>query len=292
MNILRTGRSPKSAKVSKGTATRRKILAQAMQIAAREGLAGLTIGRLAQSLGMSKSGLFAHFRSKRSLEMDTIHEARKLFNDQVLSPALRANEGIDRLWVLCDSWITHIERKVFPGGYFFTGAFFECAERSGATEEQFSVMAREWWSTLNRAVQKAQQNKEINSSTDARRISFDLNGILITTYWVYLVEKDSKVFGEARAAIIDRLEGLATAQLPDSAFKSENAWNNYLKTKRINKPKNIFQRLRLGMKAQSSSISPLIPPPIIPTPTTQPQTKELPKKSKSLFHNLAVRRKN
>ena len=286
MSILRAGKSPKTAKVPKGTATRRKILAHAMQIAAREGLAGLTIGRLAQSLGMSKSGLFAHFRSKRSLEMDTIHEARKLFNDQVLSPALLANEGIDRLWVLCDSWVAHIERKVFPGGYFFTGAFFECAERSGATEEQFSVMAREWWGTLNRAVQKAQQNKEINSSTDARRISFDLNGILIATYWTYLVEKDKKVFGEARAAIIDRLKELATAQLPDSAFKSENAWNNYLKTKRINKPKSVFQRLGRATKAQSSSISPSIP-----TPTNQPQTKELPKKSKSLFHNLAIRRK-
>jgi AcrR family transcriptional regulator len=244
-----------------------------MEIAAREGLAGLTIGRLAQGLGMSKSGLFAHFRSKRMLEMDTIHEARKLFTEQVLSPAALANEGIDRLWVLCDSWLAHIERKVFPGGYFFTGAFFECAERSGAIEEQFSRMAREWWETLGTAVRKAQEHKEINSSTDARRISFDLNGILIATYWVYLVEKDNKVFGEARAAIIAELKELATARIPASAFKSENAWKDYLKGKRANKPQNIFAPLAKIKKAQPSSISPSTPPLIKQLPQNQPKFK-------------------
>jgi AcrR family transcriptional regulator len=258
-----------------------------MQIAAREGLAGLTIGRLARSLGMSKSGLFAHFRSKRMLEIDTIHEARKLFNNQVLSPALLANQGVDRLWVLCTSWLAHIELKVFPGGYFFTGAFFECAQRSGAIEEQFSLMAREWWDTLNHAVKKAQQNKEINSSTDARQISFDLNGILIATYWVYLVEKDDKAFGEARTAILAKLKELATAQVPANAFKSESAWNDYLKTKRKDKPRRVFPRLGLGTKAQPSNLAPSIP-----TPMNQPQTTQLPKKSKSPFRNLAVWRKN
>jgi AcrR family transcriptional regulator len=288
MSILRAGKSHKTTKVSKGAATRRKILAHAMQIAARKGLAGLTIGRLAQNLGMSKSGLFAHFRSKRLLEMDTIHEARKLFNDQVLSPALLANEGIDRLWVLCDSWLVHIERKVFPGGYFFTGAFFECAERSGAIEEQFNLMAREWWQTLNRAVQKAQQLKEINSSADARRISFDLNGILVATYWAYLVEKDNKVFGEARAAIIAKLKELATDRIPSTAFKTDNAWNDYLKAKRTNKPKSFVAALEKKIKVQSDDPSPPTRPPM-----NQPQPNQPPKRLKNPFYYLgkAVRGK-
>lgn len=235
---------------------------------------------------MSKSGLFAHFRSKRSLEMATIHEARKLFTDRVLSPAALANEGIDRLWALCDSWLAHIERKVFPGGYFFTGAFFECAERSGAIEEQFSQMAQEWWETLSRAVQNAQEHKEINSTTDARRISFDLNGILIATYWTYLVEKDDKVFGEARAAIIAKLKELATDRIPVSAFKSENAWKEYLKEKRANKPGSVFRSLGQKMKAKASSISPSTPPLIKQSPQNPP-------KFKSVFGNLGsvVRRR-
>lgn len=273
----------RKAKASKGAETRRKILAQAMEIAAREGLAGLTIGRLARDLGMSKSGIFAHFRSKRSLEMSTIQEARKLFTKQVLSPAAIANEGIDRLWVLCDSWLAHIERKVFPGGYFFTGAFFECAERSGAVEEQFSGMAREWWEILNLAVSKGQEYREINSSPEERRISFDLNGILIATYWAYLVEKDNKVFGEARAAIIVKLEGLATNRIPASAFKSENTWKEYLRGKRTNQPKGILAPLANIRKVQSSNLFPSTPPPI-----NQPQTNQPPKKPKRTpFYYLA-----
>ncbi len=165
---------------SKGAETKKKILAHAMGIAAREGLAGLTIGRLARDLQMSKSGLFAHFRSKRSLEMATINEARKVFASRVLLPGKAANEGIEQLWILCNSWLAHIEHRVFPGGYFFTGAFFECAERSGSIEDEINRMAQEWWEILRNAVQKAQDRKEINSNVDARQISFDLNGILIS----------------------------------------------------------------------------------------------------------------
>lgn len=272
----------KGGRSSKGADTRRKILAYAMRIAAREGLAGLTIGRLARDLRMSKSGLFAHFRSKRLLEMATINEARKVFTTQVLSPATSANEGIERLWVLCDSWLAHIERKVFPGGYFFTGAFFECAERSGPLEEEISRMAREWRETLSNAVRKAQEHKEINSFADARRITFDLNGILIATYWAYLVEKDRKVFSEARIALIARLKALATSQVPVIAFESEKAWKEYLKEKRAPKPASILPRLEQGMK-QSSSLSPSTPPPRKPNP----------QKSKSFFSGLkrAVRRR-
>jgi AcrR family transcriptional regulator len=157
---------------------------------------------------MSKSGLFAHFRSKQALEMATINEARKVFTSQVLVPATAGNEGIERLWILCDSWLAHIERRVFPGGYFFTGAFFECAERSGAVETEINAMARDWWNSLKSAVLKAQDRKEIDPAADARRVSFDLNGILMAAYWAFLVEKDPGIFGEGRIAVRAKLEKL------------------------------------------------------------------------------------
>jgi AcrR family transcriptional regulator len=116
----KSGETKKSSDVSKGPETRKRILAHSMKVAASHGLAGLTIGRLARDLGMSKSGLFAHFRSKRFLELATINEARKVFTSQVLAPATAGNEGIEHLWILCDSWLAHIEHRVFPGGYFFT----------------------------------------------------------------------------------------------------------------------------------------------------------------------------
>jgi AcrR family transcriptional regulator len=240
--------SEKDGRSSKGAETRRKILAHAMGIAAREGLAGLTIGRLARDLRMSKSGVFAHFRSKRFLEMATINEARNVFASQILSPAKAANEGIEQLWVLCDSWLAHIERRVFPGGYFFTGAFFECAERSGPIEEEINRMAREWWEALSSAVRKAQERKEISSSADAREISFDLNGILMATYWTYLIEKNNEVFREARIAVLTKLERLATPRIAANAFRSQNAWKEYLERRHIDKEKPISILRHLGRK--------------------------------------------
>jgi AcrR family transcriptional regulator len=198
----------KAGGTSKGPETRKRILAHSLRVAASHGLAGLTIGRLARDLGMSKSGLFAHFRSKQALEMATINEARKVFTSQVLVPATAGNEGIERLWILCDSWLAHIERRVFPGGYFFTGAFFECAERSGAVETEINAMARDWWNSLKSAVLKAQDRKEIDPAADARRVSFDLNGILMAAYWAFLVEKDPGIFGEGRIAVRAKLEKL------------------------------------------------------------------------------------
>jgi AcrR family transcriptional regulator len=266
----------------RGSETKRKILAHAMGIAAREGLTGLTIGRLARDLGMSKSGLFAHFRSKRSLEMATINEARNVFASQVLSPAKAANEGIEQLWVLCNSWLTHIERRVFPGGYFFTGAFFECAERSGAIEDEINRMAREWWEILRNAVKKAQNRKEINSNVDARRISFDLNGILIAGYWAYLAEKNEEVFAETRNALFAKMRSLAKGRIPDYAFKSEDALDKYLEGRHINKenPQNVLGRV--GRKEAQSRTA---------ARSTLPQSKQPPTKSGRWFDGLIGRTK-
>jgi AcrR family transcriptional regulator len=264
----------KAAGASKGPETRRRILTHSMRVAASDGLAGLTIGRLARDLGMSKSGLFAHFRSKEVLELATISEARKVFTSQVLAPATVGNEGIERLWILCDSWLAHIERRVFPGGYFFTGAFFECAERSGAAETEINAMAREWWNSLKSAVLKAQDRKEIDPTADSRRVSFDLNGILIAAYWAFLVEKDPRIFNEARIAVRTKLASLATARIPASVFKSENAWKEYLRGKRVpEKEKPLSALRRFGAKKA---------PPGAPFSL---QTK-LPEKKKSVFDGL------
>jgi AcrR family transcriptional regulator len=245
-----------------------------MRVAASHGLAGLTIGRLARDLGMSKSGLFAHFRSKEVLELATINEARKVFTSQVLIPATAGNEGIERLWILCDSWLAHIERRVFPGGYFFTGAFFECAERSGAAETEINAMARDWWNSLKSAVLKAQDRKEIDPTADARRVSFDLNGILMAAYWAFLVEKDPGIFSEGRIAVRAKLESLATTRIPASAFKSQNAWKEYLQGKLVQEKQRPLSALRHlgGKNAPSEAPSPL-------------QTK-LPQKRKSVFDGL------
>jgi AcrR family transcriptional regulator len=130
-NRWRENSGPASEPRSQGNQTRQAVLAVALKIAAREGLASLTIGRLAKELKMSKSGLFAHFNSKQALELATVEKAEEVFALAVLRPAQTSNRGIERLWNLCDLWLLHIERDVFSGAYFFTGALFEYAVRPG-----------------------------------------------------------------------------------------------------------------------------------------------------------------
>ncbi len=214
---------------SRGAETRRAILSLALQIAARKGLAALTIGRLAKALGMSKSGLFAHFRSKRALELATIHEAKEVFANAVLVPASCA-EGIEWLWNLCDFWMQHIEQAVLPGSYFFTGAFFAYADRSEPIAQEITNMAKEWLQALEKAVQDAQKRREIDPDADAERIAFELNAVLVGAQWAHLLE-DGKAFREARATILSGLQRLATAEIPASAFESLKAWTEYLKEK-------------------------------------------------------------
>src|SRR6266852_4376955 len=212
---------------SQGERTRQAILARALKIAAREGLAALTIGRLAKELRMSKSGLFAHFHSKRALELATLKMAREVFADAVLRPAQASRAGIERLWSSCDLWLQHIERRVFSGAYFFTGAFFEYADRPGPIAEAITRVAQEWFSTLRNAVQEAQEQAEINRDAEAKQIAWELNGRLVGAYWAYLLERGD-CCREARAALLGRLRELATGELPASAFESVRAWKEYL----------------------------------------------------------------
>src|SRR5215469_13204719 len=109
----------------KGERTRESILRVAVNLASLEGLEGLTIGRLADELDMSKSGLFAHFGSKEELQLATVEMARQIFVEHVIKPALEKPEGMERLLKLCQGWLAHVEGRVFKGGCFFTAASLE-----------------------------------------------------------------------------------------------------------------------------------------------------------------------
>lgn len=212
---------------SKGGQTRAEILSHAVKIASLEGLAGLTIGRLAEELKMSKSGLFAHFRSKQRLELATIEYAWEIFSDEVLSPAQQSSEGIARLWALCDLWLQHIERKVFQGNYLFTGAFFQYADRHGPIPSSITETVGQWFAVLKDSVRAAKKHGEIEDGGNSKQISFELQGLLVGAYWIRLLGND-EAFGEARTAVLRLLASVATEDLPSSAFASLSAWRKFL----------------------------------------------------------------
>lgn len=215
------------AKQSRGSQTQAEILSHAVKIASLEGLAGLTIGRLARELKMSKSGLFAHFRSKQRLELATIERAWEIFSDEVVSPAEQSREGIARLWALCDLWLQHIERRAFQGSYFFAGAFLRYAGRPGHVSSRITEAVHQWFEVLRDSVRAAQKHGEIEEGGNPRQISFDLQGLLIGAYWIRLVGHD-EAFEEARTGVLRVLARVASEDLPSSAFASLSAWRKFL----------------------------------------------------------------
>ena len=120
---------------SDGERSRNAILREAAQLATVEGIGGLSIGRLADAVGMSKSGLFAHFGSKEELQLATIETASALFTEQVVEPALAAPTGLERLRQLAENFLRHVEDGVYPGGCFFASVAAEMDTHPGPVRD-------------------------------------------------------------------------------------------------------------------------------------------------------------
>ena len=118
-----------------GERTRSAILRAAASLATVDGLEGLSIGHLAAAIGMSKSGLYAHFGSKQELQLATVQEAGRIFAGEVVQPALAAPAGLAQLAAVCEAFFEHLRRRTFPGGCFFAGAALEMGTRPGPVKE-------------------------------------------------------------------------------------------------------------------------------------------------------------
>lgn len=185
----------------KGQRTRSAILAEAARLATVDGLGGLSIGGLATVLGMSKSGLYAHFDSKEGLQLATVATARETFVADVFVPALDAPQGVGRLYAACDAYLSHIERRVFPGGCFFAVAAADVGSRPGAVRDAVAAQQRDWIELLERLVRKAQELAELRSGVDPRQLAFELNAVLVSAGSTFALQEDPAVFGRARAAL-------------------------------------------------------------------------------------------
>jgi len=193
---------------TKGQRTRNSILEVAAALATEEGLDPLSIGRLAEAIGMSKSGLFAHFGSKEELQLATVDHAAALFVAEVIDPARSAPKGLARIWALCDHMIGYAERQVFPGGCFFAATSFEFNNRPGPVRDRIEKMIRSWLSYLEHAVEQAQEAGELDPNASAREISFQLDAFAQASNAQYQLFRDPQVFDDARRAIQERLESL------------------------------------------------------------------------------------
>src|SRR5512132_504424 len=152
----RSRRRPMRRLRSDGERSRTAILDEAARLATVEGIGGLSIARLADAVGMSKSGLFAHFGSKEELQLATVDTASALFTAQVIEPAASATSGLERLHRLVDGYLRYVEVDTFPGGCFFASVLAEVDTQPGPVRDRLVAFLGDWLRRLETGVGDAQ----------------------------------------------------------------------------------------------------------------------------------------
>jgi AcrR family transcriptional regulator len=181
------------------------IVDTAARLATIEGLEGLSIGRLAQEIGMSKSGLYAHFASKEDLQLAAIEAAEAVYGREVVTPAMEAPEGMQRLELMCEGYLSYVERGVFPGGCFFAATAAEWNSRRGPIRERVRAVLDGWTQLLEANLRVAQQNGELERVADLPQIAFEINALLHEANGHFLLFGDPAALDRARNAISHRL---------------------------------------------------------------------------------------
>jgi AcrR family transcriptional regulator len=215
----RVGRKPRAD----GVESRRAILNAAANLATTRGLEGLSIGELAQHIGMSKSGLYAHFKSKEELELATIDTAAEIFAADVLAPAAEAPAGLARVWALAEAFLGHLERRVFPGGCFFAGVSAQLAARPGRARDRVMDMQRRWLGLFTEALDRARATGELPPGADVNQLVYEITAMLVRANFTWIVTGDRAALEQARVGIrhvLDRAAGKARASGRKSPTRS------------------------------------------------------------------------
>ena len=198
---------------SDGEQTHTAILEAAMRLASIEGLTSLTIGRLARELDVSKSGVFAHFRSKEQLQQETIAAAGEVFEREVLHPGLAAPEGLGQLESVCDAYLSYVERGVFPGGCFFAQILAEYDARTGPIHDEVVAGQRGWFGLLEELVRTAQQRGELDPATDPQQLAFELYAPLELANYLSTLHRDPSIVERGREAVRAKTAAVACGRI-------------------------------------------------------------------------------
>jgi len=198
-------------RVERGNQTRRAILGRSMQIASVEGLAGLSLGRVATELRISKSGVFALFGSMEELQLATVRAAIAVFVEHVVTPSAEQPAGPGRLWRICWDWIGYSRGRVFEGGCFFARVSAEFDARgTGPIRDLVATANRDWVGFLEATAGEAVETGSMRGGTDPAQLAFELNAFLDSANLRSLLHGDDTAYDRAAVAIADRLRAVAT----------------------------------------------------------------------------------
>ena len=206
---MSAGSTPRRRR-SDGERSRAAILREAARLATVEGLDGLSLARLADAVGMSKSGLFAHFGSKEELQLATVDAARTIFEHLVIEPAAATAPGLTRLQAYIDGFLDHVEEGVFPGGCFFVSAVSELDTHPGPVRDGAMAFSRRWLALLAAEVAAGQEAGELDPGADPAQIAFELNAFMVLGNMQFVASADPAALDRVRRAVDTRLVALAS----------------------------------------------------------------------------------
>jgi AcrR family transcriptional regulator len=181
--------------------SRAETLDQAVALASVVGLEGLTIGGLAERLGMSKSGLVGRFGSKQELQLAALEQAGEMFQRVVYAPAADAPAGLPRLNAICDAWIAYLENPPFPGGCFLTTASVEFDARPGAVNEAVKTLMHRWVGYLEHQAALAIDQGELPADRDPADIAFTINALAVGANCAFQLDRDPRALARASRAM-------------------------------------------------------------------------------------------
>ncbi len=206
---------------SDGIRSRQTILSTAAQLATVEGLDGLSIGRLAEHIGMSKSGLYAHFRSKEELQLATIDTALAVFDAEVIAPTQDLTDPLEQLVALADRFLSYLGRRVFPGGCFFAAAAAEFDTHAGPVRDQIAAVEESWVARLQDLIDRAKQQGKISPAEETPQLTFELHAFLVMANMAFVLHDDSVALERAARAFRTRLGLDAAAYQPGQTLRAD-----------------------------------------------------------------------
>jgi AcrR family transcriptional regulator len=193
-------------------ATRSAILARAVDLGSVEGLSGLTIGRLADAISMSKSGLFAHFGSKEELQLAVVETAREIFEKEVIEPAEACGPGMERLIHLAGRWLSHMESAPLRGGCFFAAVSLEVDDRPGRVRDRVAELTRGWQDRLATEARQAIDDGLLREDADPAQIAFEIHAFVQEANRAFQLHGEAEVFRRAARAIRAAIAAHATKE--------------------------------------------------------------------------------
>jgi AcrR family transcriptional regulator len=207
---LYAGRMTQDGRLVRGERTRTAVLDQALLLATVAGLDGLSLSQVAEALGVSKSGLFAHWRSKEALQLAVIDHARAQWTDRVIRPALEAPRGVRRLWAVHDHRLAFYESEELPGGCFFANAHFEFNARPGVIRDRLAAELTDWVAFLNSLAVEAVTAGDLRPDADPGGIAYQIESLGVCAVMQAPVLGRDVTFRHARRALLGHLRVLAT----------------------------------------------------------------------------------